>query len=113
LISESALGISVAVTRQKAGKSAKGDGTAPRPLPGAPAAGGAPPAPLKAGNGTKLPASTALAKVIVVCGSDNLVRLSQDAAAAGREAKPTLTSSMAKMTDCFLLMGFFSQFAEP
>src|SRR5262245_33182277 len=103
LISESALGISVAVTRQKAGKSANGDGAAPRPLPDGPAAGGAAPAPLNAGNGTKLPASTALANVIVVCGSVNLARLSQGAATAGREAKPMPVSKTTEMNS-FLLM---------
>src|SRR5262245_20381258 len=104
LISESALGISVAVTRQKAGKSANGDGAAPRPLPDGPAAGGGAPAPLNAGNGTKLPASTALANVIVVCGSVNLARLSQEAPAAGRGARPTTISRPVEMSKHFLLM---------
>ena len=91
LIAESVLGISVAVTRQKAGRSANGElGPPPRaPRPCAPAAapragaagGAAPPRP--AGNGANFPASTRFASVIVVCGSANDARLSHEAAAAG------------------------------
>src|SRR5262249_36758702 len=67
LIGESALGMSVAPTRKKAGRAAKGEGAPPRPRLGAPA-GVAAPVPLGAGSGTNVPASTVLANVIVVCG---------------------------------------------
>src|SRR5262249_5595486 len=55
---------------------------APAAAPRAGAAGAAAPRP--AGNGTNLPASTTLASVIAVFGSDNVARLSHDAAEAGR-----------------------------
>ena len=109
LISESALGIKVAVTRQKAGRSANGDAAAPpgplrpctptamvvapradgTPAPpprGAVTAAAAPPRP--AGNGTNAPASTRFASVIVARGSVNEVKLSHDAAPAGATPSP-------------------------
>src|SRR4029450_5972214 len=109
LMSESGLGINVARTRQKAGKSANGEGGPPRPRPGpappapaprpapsptpAPApracgGGGAAAPPLAGGNWTNVPASTTLASVIVVCGSDSVARLSHEAATA-RRGDPT------------------------
>src|SRR4029077_10334544 len=66
LISESLAGLSVAVTRQNAGRFLV-------------AAAGMP----KVGGGTNAPASTGCAKVIVVSGSFNAARLSQVAAMTG------------------------------
>src|SRR6185295_15378773 len=85
LISESVVGISVACTRQNAGRSPKGDaGPAPRPRPPVCGGGGAAGAgPRPAGNWTKPPASTMFASVIVTFRRLIDERLSQVAAALG------------------------------
>src|SRR5262245_33023733 len=81
LMSESARGNSEAVTRQKAGRSANGDGGAPRvPRPASPGGAGGAPRRAGAGNCTKAPAATVLANVMDACGTVNVARLSHVAA---------------------------------
>src|SRR5258708_2896444 len=68
LMSESLVGLSVAVTRQNAGRFLNGAVGSPRPPPPA--------------GGVKAPAATVAAEVIVVFGNDREARLSHDAADA-------------------------------
>src|SRR5438105_14953458 len=73
LMSESVLGVSVAVTRQKAGSDAYACAAAPRPAPP---------------GGTKPPAGTATADVTCPFTSVSAARLSHDAPAAATSARP-------------------------
>jgi hypothetical protein len=66
-MSESALGRSVAATRQTAGRSANGLAAPAGPPP-------------RAGGGGKPPAATKVAEVIVTCGSVSFVSAAHDSA---------------------------------
>src|SRR5215467_8184333 len=90
LMSESLLGVSVAVTRQNAGTLSNTFGVV------APRAARSPPTP----GGRKLPAGTICADVIFVCGSATLARFSHVVAAiAGIVPTATRSPAVTKMRE--------------